>query len=98
MTVTIEAVMRDVWPERLRGYANLEFDWRAEVPHVWAWRAQGDVYRYAQEPIDQFTLTSAEGTVRAFDVAISRALDALPPLSTSEALEAGERRRLRALT
>jgi hypothetical protein len=91
---TIEAVLRDVWTERLRGYTNLEFRWRESVPYVFAWRAQGDIYRYAQEPVDRFMLTSAGTTIQAFNIAIDAALKALPPLTVSEALEAGERRRL----
>jgi hypothetical protein len=93
VSATIEAVMRDVWSERLRGYAQLEFDWRSGVPHIWAWRAQGDIYRYAQEPVDVYGMLEAPSSVQAFDSAISRAIRALSPLSVSEALEAGERRR-----
>jgi hypothetical protein len=89
----IEAVMRDIWTERIRGYAQLEFDWRSGVPHVWAWRAQGDIYRFAQEPVDVYGMREAASSVQAFDAAISRAIEALHSLTVSEALEAGERRR-----
>jgi hypothetical protein len=59
---------------------------------LYAWRWQGDVVRYSRVDLAPRDLVAGE-VGATMDRGITEALALLKPLTTSEALEAGERRR-----
>jgi hypothetical protein len=96
LTDVLNDTMHEVWPrETAARHARLQVAW--DQPHrdtytLYAWRPQGDTIRWGRTEIPARDLV-AGNVGKAMDDAITETLGLLAPLTTSEALEAGERRR-----
>jgi hypothetical protein len=87
--------MHEVWPrENAARHAYMQVVPEITRPsyELYAWRWQGDIVRYSRVDLPANELVAGE-VGATMDRGITEALALLKPLTTSEALEAGERRR-----